>query len=189
MIADNIFEGKSIRLAEVDAEQDYPIESAWSYDLDYARHFRKAPARPLTAAELKKYYEKLFKETQEKGQCYHFALRLKDDNRLVGFLRFWVFEWNHATGLIEIGIGEKDLRCSLLPEVLNLAMVYAFDELNLHRVSVHLPAYDFKGIEMLEAAGFQLEVRRKESMFHAGRYWDWLHYGLLGSDWRKGEGR
>jgi len=186
MIADSLFEGKTVRFASVDPEQDYPIESGWTYDLDYARHFREVPARPLAAAEMKKYYEKFFKESLEKGRQFHFALRMKADNRLVGFVRFFVLEWNHGVGNIVIALGEKDVRRAVEPESLHLALNYAFEELNLYRVGMQVPEYDYDRIEILESAGFQLEVRRKECYYRAGRIWDWLQYGLLVSEWQTG---
>jgi RimJ/RimL family protein N-acetyltransferase len=186
VIEDSLFEGQTIRFTAVDPEQDYKIESAWTYNLDYARHYRDAPVRPLAAHELKKYYEKLYKDSMESRRCFHFAVRLKEDNRLMGFVRFRVLEWNHGVGSILIATGEAAMRRMVEPEVLQLALVYAFDELNLHRVAVQLPEYDYTGIEILEEAGFRLEVRRKECCYRAGRYWDWLQYGMLVTEWQNG---
>jgi hypothetical protein len=58
MIEPSLFEGKTIRFTAVDPEQDYKIESQWTYNLDFARRYREAPVRPLAPHELKKYYEK-----------------------------------------------------------------------------------------------------------------------------------
>jgi hypothetical protein len=44
-----------------------------------------APARPLAPHELKKYYEKWLKESHEGGRKFHFSVRLKAEDRLVGF--------------------------------------------------------------------------------------------------------
>jgi RimJ/RimL family protein N-acetyltransferase len=187
MIEKSLYEGQIVRLTAVDPEQDYKIESAWSYNLDYARHYREIPVRPIAPHELKKYYEKLHKETLEGGRKFHFAVRLKEDNRLVGFLRFYIMEWNHGVGRIEIATGETSLRSAVEPEMLRLALEYAFDELNLHRIAVTLPEYDAAGIEILENAGFTLEIRRKECFFRSDRYWDWLQYGILISEWQPGD--
>jgi RimJ/RimL family protein N-acetyltransferase len=185
VIEDSLFEGKTIHFTAVDP-QDYKTESTWSYDLDFALRYRYTPARPLAAHELKKYYEKLYKESMEGGRRFHFAIRLKADNCLVGFVRFNVMEWNHRAGSLAIAVGESGMRRGIEPEVLRLALVYAFDELNLHRVAVSLPAYDALGIEFLEDAGFQLEIRRKECHYRAGAYWDWLQYGMLVTEWQNG---
>jgi RimJ/RimL family protein N-acetyltransferase len=189
MIEPSLFEGKTIRLAAVDPEQDYKIESQWTYDLDYARRYREAPVRPLAPHELKKYYEKWLKESLEGGRKYHFSVRLKAEDRLVGFVRFWIMEWNHGVGRIDLATGEAGLRPVVEPEALKLALAYAFDELNLHRVAVSLPDYDSTGIEILENAGFTLEVRRKDSFYRTGRYWDWLQYGMLVTEWKPEPGR
>jgi RimJ/RimL family protein N-acetyltransferase len=181
-----LFEGQTIRFTAVNPEQDYKIESAWTYDLDFARRYRDTPARPLAPHELKKYYEKLLKESHEGGRKFHFSVRLKADDRLVGFVRFWIMEWNHGAGRIDVVIGEAELRPRIEPEALQLALAYAFDELNLHRVAIQLPEYDHTGIDILENAGFTLEVRRKEVVYRSEHYWDWLQYGLLISEWQSG---
>jgi RimJ/RimL family protein N-acetyltransferase len=184
MIGPSLFEGKTICFTAVDPEQDYKVESQWTYNLDYARRYREVPVRPLAPHELKKYYEKWLKESLEGGRKFHFSVRLKAEDRLVGFVRFWIMEWNHGVGLIDIAIGEPDLRPVVEPEALTMALAYAFDELNLHRVSIRLPDYDAAGIEILENAGFTLEIRRKDSFYRTGHYWDWLQYGMLISEWK-----
>jgi hypothetical protein len=73
------------------------------------------------------------------------------------------------------------------PEALQLALVYAFDELNLHRVAVSLPEYDHLGIEILEAGWFSPRSA-PQGMFLSTpeHYWDWLQYGMLSSEWQSG---
>jgi RimJ/RimL family protein N-acetyltransferase len=186
LIQTSLYEGKTIQLTAVDLEQDLKIESGWTYNLDYARHYRETPLRPIAVHELKKYYEKLFKDSLEGRRHFHFAVRLKADRRLVGFVRLSVMEWSHGVGRINVATGETGMRKEVEPEALQLALVYAFDELNLHRVAVSLPEYDHLGVEILEQAGFQLEVRRKECFYRTEHYWDWLQYGMLRSEWQGG---
>jgi RimJ/RimL family protein N-acetyltransferase len=188
MIEDSLFNGSTIQLTFADPEQDYEIESAWSYDLDYALNYREMPVMPLAPHELKKHYEKLYKEAMEGGRRFHFAIRLKEDNRLVGFVSLRVLEWNQRVASIVLAVGDVEVRPRVEAEALALALVYAFDELNMHRVDVSLPEYDHVGIDILQEAGFQLEVRRKEGIYRHGKYWDWLKYGLLVSEWQGDQG-
>jgi len=69
---------------------------------------------------------------------------------------------------------------------MQLALVYAFEELNMFRASILVPEYDFAAGEACQAAGFQVEVRQREILYRDGRYWDLLHFGLLCEDWLAG---
>jgi len=59
----------------------------------------------------------------------------------------------------------------------------AFNELNLHRLTVMLPEYNIRGIELAKKFAFSEEVRRREVIFRDGRRWDSLQLGLLRSEW------
>ena len=36
---------------------------------------------------------------------------------------------------------------------------------------------------LYSSANFYLEVRQRQAVYHQGRYWDLLHYGLLRPEW------
>jgi len=52
-------------------------------------------------------------------------------------------------------------------------------------VSVHLPAYRAREMEMYEEAGFLRESQRRQAVFHNGEYYDELVYSLLRPEWKK----
>ena len=79
-----------------------------------------------------------------------------------------------------VGLGSN-----FLPMLLPLLLRFAFDELNLHRLSVWPSADNLPFIQMVEKAGFEEEARRREASFHDGSYWDVLHLGLLRTKWEK----
>lgn len=181
-----LFEGPMIRLAAIDPEKDGTVEAAWTYDLDYARDLRLGPARPLGALDLKNHYEGLEKKSESCNQIY-FAMRLKAEDRLVGFVRFPFIFWTHAAAIFVLSFGDTSLLKRYGAEAIELVFCYAFRELNLYRLETVLPAYRTEAIDLFEQAGFLMEVRRRQAIYRDGRTWDVLHYGILQSEWKSRE--
>jgi RimJ/RimL family protein N-acetyltransferase len=183
-IEKSLYEGEHICLASIDHEKDPPIESVWTHDPEYIRMLGPEPVRPLSAEQIKKKYEAIEKEIEESKNLFYFTLRMRQDDRLIGFARlFWV-EWNNASAFLELGIGDpKDRGHGFGREALDLLLNYAFDELNLHRLSARIPEYNTPAIHLFERTGFQVEVRRREALLRDGKRWDMLHLGILREEW------
>jgi len=64
-------------------------------------------------------------------------------------------------------------------EILQLAIDFAFNELNLERITAEVYEYNERSIKILEKFGFKLEGRIRKGKYHNGNYYDILIYGLL----------
>jgi RimJ/RimL family protein N-acetyltransferase len=71
-------------------------------------------------------------------------------------------------------------------EALALMQRYVFYELQMHRLSLTVPAYNEGLIAALQRMGFTEDVRRREAVYRFGHRWDSVHFGLLAVDWQKG---
>lgn len=185
---ESLFESEHLKMGGFDVEKEACLEAAWSYDLCYARWYRGFPLRPVTAFEVKKRHEALLKSMREGNKVYHFSLRKREDDSLVGFVRINDVFWLHRLGSLEAAIGAPE-SYGLLQEAYWLGLRYAFEELNLHRVGMETPGYDTRSVQACEAAGMSLEVRQRRMAFFANRYWDVLQYGMLLSEWNQSEGK
>ncbi len=185
MLTDQLFEGQLIRFAPPDAERDAEIVSKWTHDLDYLRLLSAEVARPLSPFQIKKQYEEMDKDA-EKHNAFNFAIRLKDDDRLIGFARLFRIEWTHGTGSLQIGIGERaDRGKGYGTEVLHMLLRYAFDEINLYRLAATTAEYNAGAIRFFERAGFVVEVRRRQAIQRDGQRWDAVMMGLLRDEWKR----
>jgi RimJ/RimL family protein N-acetyltransferase len=185
-ISTQLFEGKLIRLGAIDHEKDPEVESRWTHDLSYLRTLERDAGRPASPAQMKKKYEAIEKQLEESKNSFYFTIRSKEDDRLLGFVRLFWIEWNHATGNLQMGIGDPLERSKGYgSEALNLALRFAFDELNLYRLSAVLGEDNPGGLRFFQRFGFVEEVRRRQAVHRDGRYYDLLHLGLLADDWRK----
>ena len=183
-IATQLFEGQDIRFGPIDYEKDPEIESKWTHNAEFMRLFEFEPARPMSAAIIKKQYEKLEKRIEESKNLYHFTIRAKADDRLIGKAIILRVEWTNGNCAIRIGIGAaEDRRKGYGTQALKMLLSFAFAELNLFRVTAYVPEYNEGAITLLKKFGLVEEVRRRQSLEREGRRWDLLVFGLLKDEW------
>jgi RimJ/RimL family protein N-acetyltransferase len=143
-------------------------------------------ARPLSVQAVRRLLEKVEKQMEETKNLFHFTLRARADNRLLGLARIFWIDFHNGTGVLNLGIGAaSDRRRGYGSDALGLLLRFAFGELNLHRLSVWPGADNLAFITMVEKAGFEEEARRREAAFHDGSYWDVVLLGLLRTKWEK----
>ena len=83
-----------------------------------------------------------------------------------------------------MGLGEREAwGQGYGTEALHLALQYAFDELNLHRITLTVIAYNERAIALYERAGFQREGVFREFGRRDGKRYDMYLYGLLNREW------
>ena len=185
---DQLFTRDLVCLAPLDAENDALVEAVWRHDAAFVRAFGDTYVRPLSAAEIRKEYEAIEKAADESHGDFYFAVRTCEDDRFVGFARLERVDWAHGAAQIRIGIGAPaDRSQGYGSQVLAMLLVYAFDELNLHRLTVQVPEYNADALRFFQRAGFSEEVRRRKALARDSRRWDLIHLGLLHNDWERNE--
>ena len=183
-IQTQLFEGSDIRFGPIDYEKDPQIEARWTHDSEFVRMMDIAPARPMSAAMIKKQYEKLEKQIDENKNLYYFTVRSREDDGLIGKASIQWIEWANSNGFLRIGIGdEADRRKGYGTQAMRMLLRFAFAELNLFRLSALVPEYNVAAIALLKKLGFVEEVRRRQLLERDGRRWDLLVFGLLKDEW------
>lgn len=87
---------------------------------------------------------------------------------------------------IDIGIGDPNTRGQGFgTEAMQLALTFAFNELNLHRVQVFVFSYNDQAIAVYEKIGFKLEGVQREFLRRDGKHYDAYIYGLLHQEWQE----
>jgi len=184
-IQTQLFEGQDIRFGPIDHEKDPEVESKWTHDSEFMRLMETDPARPLSAAMLRKRYEKLEKEVEEEKNLFPFMIRARANDRLIGKAIVQWIEWTNGNGWLRIGIGAADDRSKGYgTQALRMLLRFAFSELNLFRVSVAIPEYNTTALGLFKKFGFVEEVRRRKALERDGRRWDLLVFGLLRAEWQ-----
>ena len=183
-IATQLFESPDIRFGPIDYEKDPEVESRWTHNAEFMRLYEFEPARPMSAAIVKKQYEKLEKKIDEDKNLYHFMIRAKADDRLIGKAVIQRIEWANGNCSVRVGIGSTaDQRKGYGTQALKMLLRFAFAELNLFRVSANVAEYNEGAITLMKKFGFVEEVRRRQALEREGRRWDLLVFGLLKDEW------
>lgn len=184
-IQTQLFEGQDVRLGPIDHEKDPEVESRWTHNSEFMRLMEMGPARPMSAAMIKKQYEKLEKQIEEDKNMYYFTIRAREDDRLIGKASIERIEWSNGNAFLRVGIGAaEDRRKGFGTQALNMLLRFAFGELNLFRLGAVVPEYNAGAIALLQKAGFVQEVCRRKSLERDGRRWDLYVSGLLSEEWQ-----
>jgi RimJ/RimL family protein N-acetyltransferase len=181
-----LFKGKLIRFGQIDHEKDPGIVAGWTHNARFMRNMYPEPMRPLCAWQVKKKLEELEKSIEEDKNLFHFRIRTCSDDRLVGIAELTWISWTNLSGYIRLGIGStEDQRQGYGSETLSMLLRYAFDELNLYRLTAIIPEYNLPAQGLFKKFGFVEEVRRREGLERDSRRWDLLQFGLLKDEWKE----
>jgi RimJ/RimL family protein N-acetyltransferase len=179
-----ILRGESVRLTPL-TSGDLATIAEWQEDDAYLRLFDATPAAPKSAAQLSRWLE----EAQQATDRYLFAVRPLAGTTLIGILELDGILWPHRVGWISIAIGDPLQRGKGYgTEAMQIALRFAFDELNLHRVALTVFAYNTRAIATYERLGFRHEGTHREFLERDGQRHDMLLYGLLRGEWAERTG-
>lgn len=183
-IADSLFSSKDICLGPIDMDRDSVVESSWSHDLEFMRTWSLKPAVPQSAAQIKRNYEKIEKNQEESNNFFHFSIRLRTDDSLIGTAEIFQINWSNAAGAIKLMIGEAESRSKGLgTQAAHLLLRFAFDELNMYRLGVTIAEFNVVGRKFAEKFGFSIEACRRQALERDGLRWNLYHYGMLRSEY------
>ena len=181
----SLYEGELITLGPIDFEKDPAVISSWTHRADYLRALGTSPAKPLSAAQVKKRYEAMEKEMDESKNLFHFTIRSCQDDRLLGFTKIYWIEWSHGSGVLQMAIGDPQERGKGYGgQALGLMLRFAFDELNLYRLTAMIGDDNPDALRFFGRAGFIEEVRRRMVLHRDGQFYDLLHLGLLNEEYQ-----
>jgi len=184
-INQQLFKGEKIYLGPIDFEKDPEVESRWTRSAAYLHTLGQQPAVPESPAAVKKRYEKMEKEAEESRNDYYMTIRANEDGRLVGFMRIFWIEWAHGSGSLKMAVGDDAERGKGFgSEALRLGLNYAFEELNLFRLSAVVGGDNPRALTFFKRFGFVEEVRRRQALLRGGQTYDVIHLGLLQEEWR-----
>jgi len=129
-------------------------------------------------------------KTTDRGRFFITAITLliqatQNGSAPVGFVRIHGIHLVERFAFVETALGETtSLRRGWGVEATRLALAYAMDTLDLHRVEAKVYAYNVLSINALRRNGFHLEGTLREARSYDGRRWDVLVYSILESEMR-----
>jgi RimJ/RimL family protein N-acetyltransferase len=180
MIA-GLLRGVRVHLSAL-TNDDLAAIATWHGDDATLRLFDAIPAVPKSRAQL----ERWLTDAQAATDGFTFAVRLNGTGKLVGVLQVDGILWAHRVGWLSVLIGDLAERGKGYgSEALELALRFAFHELNLHRVALTVFAYNTRAITTYERLGFRQEGAHREFLERDGQRHDMLLFGLLRREWEE----
>ncbi len=177
---DDLFTGKLIRLTAQTAD-DAEAFARWSANIEYHRLVDDDPARPLPIQHFAKQFEG---SPGSNHSGYDFMIRTIAENTLIGFVVLHSIKWSNRAATVSIGIGESAYwGQGYGTEAMQLALAFAFRELNLYRVGLSVLGYNTRAIRSYEKVGFVHEGGARSAVERDGRRYDHLTMGILRDEW------
>jgi len=101
----------------------------------------------------------------------------------IGMLSLQNISWRNRNCSIDLYMGDEKHRSGMVAAIsVYRALEYCFDELNLHRVSAFIYAFNTPSWRIFEKTGAQRELTLKEHVARDGKLHDVYGYGLLRSE-------
>ncbi|MBN1579760.1 MAG: GNAT family N-acetyltransferase [Anaerolineae bacterium] len=139
------------------------------------------PTEPLNPGLSVEGADKWFEDIQaQQGKQQLYLGVFTHDGRLVGDIQLSNIDWRQRTASVGLGIARQaDRRHGYGIDAALTLLDYAFQHLDLVRVSAATASYNAAAQRVLEKCGFVPEGREREAIYCGGRRWDRLVYGLL----------
>lgn len=186
MLAQTSLSGSRVRLTSW-LPQDLPALARWYQQSDFLRLLDARPAYPYSETFLGQWLE----ERQKSNDAFIFAVRpvstepnAPANDSLLGYVELDGILWNHQVSWISLAIGEEHWGQGYGYEAMQLALSFAFEELNLHRIQLTVFSYNDRAIALYEKLGFQREGVYRQFVQRSGDRHDMYLYGLLRPEWQ-----
>jgi RimJ/RimL family protein N-acetyltransferase len=176
----DLFRGKLVRLAKDEPEVLAKAYSRWDRDSEFRRLLDDRAAILWSSNKIAEWV----KEDDESQKNIHFNLHTLEDDRLIGFISLFVVWKFQGDAWVGIGLGErKDWGKGYGTDAMQIILRYAFGELNLHRVSLGVHAYNPRAIRSYQKSGFVIEGVERKVVNREGTRHDAVIMGILREEW------
>ena len=178
----NILQGNLVRLS---AEEPGVLADAmvrWGSDSEYLRLLDAEPATRFSVKQVTEWIQK--DQEKDPPSFYFFAIRTLENDQLVGFTGLDGDAFPHGDLFVGISIGDREFwGKGYGTDAMKVILRYAFQELNLRRVSLDTFEYNPRAIRSYEKVGFIHEGRVRKFLLREGSRWDMLFMGILREEW------
>ena len=109
----------------------------------------------------------------------------KETGKIIGHLSLgWIDRKNRSARVGKVLVGDPEVRGNgfgqlMIKEILKVA----FDELNLHRVSLGVFDFNTSAITCYEKVGFKKEGLQRDSRRNKDEYWSLWEMSILENEW------
>jgi RimJ/RimL family protein N-acetyltransferase len=175
-----ILNGEKIFLVALEPEKMAELFNSWASDTEYWRLANSDPVIPFSVESIKTWLDEHLYDKDD----FFFAIKTIQDNRPIGDINLTGIDWIHRNAYLGISIGEREeWGKGYGTDAVRVILRYAFNELNLQRVSLTVFDYNHRAKRAYEKAGFRMEGRQRGFLKREGQRWDLIYMGILRREW------
>jgi RimJ/RimL family protein N-acetyltransferase len=182
VLNEDLLTGRLVHLAALDPERDARLRVQWFGNSAFARLSDSSVFPRLSSKTVRAQMEKNITSLL----AYEFVIETLTEQRNIGFVGLDGDGINspHRDAFVGISIGPEELwGKGYGTDAMEIILRYAFTELNLHRVSLNVFAYNTRAIRSYEKCGFRVEGRERSRLHRDGQRFDVIYMGLLRAEW------
>lgn len=170
--------GTKVYLRPLERE-DAPLFVPWVNDTEVTRTLETL-YRPINLQTEVDFIERMYKSEHD----VVFGIAVRETDALIGVTGLHQIDCKNRRAVFGIVIGEKsEWGKGYGTEATALITGYAFETLNLNRVSLRVYEDNKRGIRAYERVGFKKEGILRQDIYREGRYWDTITMAILREEW------
>lgn len=116
------------------------------------------------------------------GNCFHFAITLKEQNIMIGHMLLFNIQPEHSRGEMGYMMAAEHAGKGYTTEALQAVVSFAFGSMEMHSLEAIINPKNIASAKVLQKAGFVQEAYFRENFFWQGLYEDTAVYSLLQTD-------
>ncbi len=180
-----LFQGELVRFIAPDPQLAAGLHTRWMRDSEFVRLLDADPARLFSVDKNKEWYEKNLVEEQKNDELF-LLIRTLEEDRTIGLIGLDGIRWTHGDAWVGIGLGEREYwGKGYGTDAMRILLRYAFEELNLHRLSLSVFEYNPRAIRSYEKVGFVIEGSARQFLNRDGQRYDMIFMGILREEWER----
>lgn len=180
----SLLTGRLVRLVAVEPDQRGELDAKWSRDSEYLQLLNFDVAVPRGTKQSQEWTRRRLEKPSP--DHYPFMIQRLEDDQIIGETGLADTLNPHGDCWFYIGIGERAMwGRGYGSDATRVILRFAFQELNMHRVSLGVFEYNARAKHSYEKVGFVEEGRQRAVLHRNGRRWDGFVMGILRDEWEK----
>lgn len=157
---------------------DIPLMTQWMNDPDITKYLGRS--LPVSVIQEEKWLE----SQSQMNNDFTFGIIDRTSGELIGNMGLHDVSWVHRRASTGAVIGNKDYwNKGYGAEAKMLLLDFAFNALNLIKVTSSVFSFNGRSLRYLEKTGYKKEGVLKSQFFKDGQYWDEVLLAVFREDW------